>query len=163
VKSTSFLATVVGVGVWVSTAGAAASPPDAMFRSGYDKCKLVTIGALGKTAGKKLAKARFDGKICTWSSGDGSVTILVDTHPAGYLELLGPSLGRHANGDVAKLIVVPGASKAVLETFSHANTGRYAKDILAVYPQGVVQVSLNYATAVTDKTAIALVRLLTHT
>ena len=74
-----------------------------------------------------------------------------------------PKIGRHTNGDVAKPIGVPGASKAVLETFSHANTGRYAKDLLAVYPQGVVQVSVNYSTLLSDKTMVAVVRLLTHT
>jgi hypothetical protein len=166
-RSTASVGAVAFLVVFVfAGAGVAAlvrSPPSAMFKSGYNKCKLSTVAALSKTAGKKLVKATFDGKTCTWSSSDGNATILVDTHPAGYLEFLGPALGKHANGDVVKAITVPGASKAVLETFSHANTGRYAKDILAVYPQGVVQVSVNYSTALSARTVIAVTRLLTHT
>jgi hypothetical protein len=140
-----------------------AAPPSAMFKSGYNKCKLATPAALSKTTAKKFVKAKFDGKTCTWSSSDGNYVVLVDTHPAGYLEFLGPTIGKSANGDVTKLIRVPGASKAVLETFSHANTHRYAKDLFAVYPQGVVQVSINYSTALPDKTVVAVTRLVTHT
>ena len=133
-----------------------------MFRSGYNKCKLATPAALSKTTAKKFVAAKFDGKTCTWSSGDGKF-VLVDTHPGGYLDFMGPTIGKQPNGDVTKAIRVPGASKALLETFSHANTPRYAKDLLAVYPQGVVQVSVNYATPLPDKTVIAITRLVTHT
>ena len=89
--------------------------------------------------------------------------MLVDTHPSGYIELLGPSLGKHPNGDAAMLVSLPGATKAVLETFSHKNTGRYAKDLLAAYPHGVVQVSLNFSIPLSDETTIAVERLLSHT
>jgi hypothetical protein len=149
--------------VGAEAARTAALPPDAAFKAGYNKCKLATPAALSQTAGKQFATARFDGKTCTWSSSDGNYVVLVDTHPAGYIELLGPSLGKHPNGDTARLVSLPGATKAVLETFSHKNTGRYAKDLLAAYPQGVVQVSLNFSTALSDKTTIAVARLLTHT
>ena len=168
-RSTAFiaaLATAVALSLSAAGAGAATlatTPTSVMFKSGYNKCKLTTLAALNRATARKFASARFDGKTCTWSSSDGNYTVLVDTHPAGYVELLGPKIGRHTNGDVAKLIGVPGASRAVLETFSHANTGRYAKDLLAVYPQGVVQVSVNYSTLLSDKTMVAVVRLLTHT
>lgn len=167
---TSFGAIVGLVALVVSaSAGAgvetrsAAAPPSAMFKSGYNKCKLATPVALSKTTAKKFVAAKFDGKTCTWSSGDGKYVVLVDTHPAGYIELMGTPIGKQANGDVVKAIRVPGGSKAVLETFSHANSGRYAKDLLAAYAQGVVQVSVNYATPLPDKTVIAITRLITHT
>ena len=73
-----------------------------------------------------------------------------------------PSIGKHA-GEVVKRITVPGASKAVLDTHSYANTHRYQKDLFAVYPQGVVQVSMDYSTALPDSALVAVMRLLTHT
>ena len=157
---TAFAASTVGAAL---NAPLASAPPSAMFKSGYNKCKLATLAALNKTAGKTLAKAKFDGKTCTWSSSDGSYVILIDTHPAGYLEFLGPTLGKSPNGDVAARIAVPGASKAVLQTHAYANTHRYQKDLLAVYPQGVVQVSMDYATALPTRTIVAVEKLLTHT
>lgn len=157
---TALAASTVGAAV---KAPVAPMPPSAMFKSGYNKCKLATLAALNKTTGKKLVKAKFDGKTCTWSSSDGNYVILVDTHPAGYLEFLGPTLGKSPNGDVAARVTVPGASKAVLRTHAYANTHRCQKDLFAVYPQGVVQVSMDYPTALPTRTIVAVERLLTHT
>lgn len=141
----------------------AAAPPAAMFKHGYNKCKLASLAALSKTTGKKFAQAKFDGKTCTWSSGDGNYVILLDTHPtAGYLEYFVPSVGRHAN-EVVKRVTVPGASKALLDTHSFKNTHRYQKDLFAVYAQGIVQVSMDYSTALPDSALIAVMRLVTHT
>jgi hypothetical protein len=157
------VAIAIGFIVTVTAAAAAAGPPDAMFVHGYNLCKVTSLAALNKATGKNFTKATNHKSFCIWSSGRGKYSIQVDTHPAGYIEFLGPTLGRHANGDVARAIAVPGASKAVLETFSHANTGRYAKDLFAAYPQGVVQVGLNYSTTLSDKVAVAVLRLVTHT
>jgi hypothetical protein len=85
--------------------------------------------------------------IATWSNSDGSYVILLDTHPAGYLDFMVPSIGRHTDGEVVKAVSLPGASKAVLDTHSYAKTHRYEKGLLPRYPQGVVQVTMNYATA----------------
>ena len=144
-------------------AALAPTPPSAMFKSGFNKCKLATLAAINTTTGKKFAKAKFDGKSCTWSSSDGNYVILLDTHPTGYLEFLGPPIGKSANGDVTTRITVRGASKAVLDTHSFANTHRYQKDLFAVYPQGVVQVSVDYSTTLPNSTIVAVERLLTHT
>ena len=142
---------------------AAAAPPAALFKSGYNKCKVASLAAVNKTTGKKFAKAKFDGKTCTWSSSDGNYVILVDTHPAaGYLEAFVPPVGKSAN-DVVKRVAVPGASKALLDTHSFKNTRRYQKDLFAVYPQGIVQVSMDYSTALPDSRLIAVMRLVTRT
>ena len=66
-----------------TSAAAAPAPPAAMFKSGYNKCKLASLAAVNKATGKTFAKGTFDGKTCTWSSSDGNYVILVDTHPAG--------------------------------------------------------------------------------
>jgi hypothetical protein len=143
-------------------ASSAAVPPNTMFKSGYNKCKVASLAAVDKTTGKKFAKAKFDGKTCTWSSTDGGYVILLDTHPtAGYLEYFVPSVGRHA-AEVVKRVTVPGASKALLDTHAYKNTHRYQKDLFAVYPQGIVQVSMDYSTALPDSVLIAVMRLLTH-
>jgi hypothetical protein len=139
----------------------ATAPPSAMFKSGYNKCKLASLAAINKTTGKKFAKGTFDGKTCTWSNSDGNYVILVDTHPAEYL-LVVPPIGKHP-GEVVKRATVPGASKAVLDTHSYANTHRYQKDLFAVYAQGVVQVSMDYSTALPDAALVAVMRLVTHT
>lgn len=161
----SFVAAVLVLALTAAAAvGAsnAAAPPDAMFKSGYNKCKLASLATVNKTTGKKFAKAKFDGKTCTWSSSDGAYGILVDTHPtAGYLEYFVPSVGKHA-AEVVKRVSVPGASKALLDTHSFKNTHRYQKDLFAVYPQGIVQVSMDYATALPDSMLIAVMRLMTH-
>ena len=149
--------------IGVAGVAAAPPPPGAIFKSGYNKCKVASLTSINKTTGKKFAKAKFDGKTCTWSSSDGNYVILLDTHPtAGYLESFVPPVGKHAN-EVVKRVTVPGASKALLDTHSFKNTRRYQKDLFAVYPQGIVQVSMDYATALPDSRLIAVMRLVTRT
>lgn len=133
------VAAVAGAG---TATAATPRPPDAMFVNGYNKCKLTTLAALSKATGKVFTKAKFSGKWCQWTSADAHYVIQVDTHPLGYTEYGAYPIGKRPGGDVNSLINVPRASKAMLVTHSHALTGRYAKDVLAVYPQGVVSVSL---------------------
>ena len=90
-------------------------------------------------------------------SSDGAYVILLDTHPAGYIDFLVPSIGRHSDGEVVKPVSLPGASKAVLDTHPYANTHRYQKDLFAEYSQGVVQVSMDYSSALPDSELRALV------
>jgi hypothetical protein len=111
-------------------AAAAAGPPSSMFKTGYNKRKVASLAVIGKAAGKTYSKGSFDGKTCTWSSSDGNYVILLDTHPAGYLEPMVPSIGRHTDGEVVKAASLPGASKAVLDTHPYAKTHRYQKDLL---------------------------------
>jgi len=155
----AFALTVAGPGA----ARAAASPPDAMFVHGYNLCKVTTLTALNKTTGKKFTKATNYKSFCIWSSGDGNYALQVDVHPLGYTEYGAYPIGKRPSGDVNSMISVPGASKAILVTHSHALTGRYARDVLGVYPQGVVSVSLIYATPLPTSTAVAVTRLVTHT
>ena len=154
-------ALVLSVSVGAAVSAAAKAPPAKMFQSGYNKCKLASLAAINMTTGKKFAKGTFDGKTCTWSSSDGNYVILIDTHPSGYL-LVVPSVGTHP-GEVVKRITIRGASKAVLETHSFANTHRYQKDLFAEFPQGVVQVSMDYSTALPDSKLVAVLKLVTHT
>jgi hypothetical protein len=147
----------------VVPAAAVSAPPANLFKHGYDKCKAASVGSVAKAVGAKIAKARFSGKDCTWSTFDGSVTILFDTHPTGYMEYLVPKPGRAANGDVTRKIAVLGASKALLETHSFAAIHRHAKDLFAQYAAGVVQVSINSAPPLSDGRCVALMRLLTRT
>jgi azurin len=108
-----------------------------------------------------MAKARFDGKTCTWSSADGGSVIVLDTHPAVYMDYLAPKVGKDANGNVTKRIAVPGTKKALVETHSFALTHRHQKDLLALYAAGVVQVSMDYTGALSDARVIAVLRLFT--
>jgi hypothetical protein len=159
-------AVILAASVGAATAGrstsVASGPPTLMFKAGYNKCKLASLTAIGKAAGHSFAEAKFDGKTCTWSSTDGNYVILLDTHPAGYL-LIVPSIGKHASGEVVKSVSVPKASKAVLDTHPYANTRRYQKDLFAEYPQGVVQVSMDYSTRLPDSALVAVTRLVTRT
>jgi hypothetical protein len=139
-----------------------AGPPTTIFKSGYDKCKLASVAAISRAAGKPYSKGRFDGKTCTWSSADGNYVVLVDAHPSGYLELMVPSIGKHRGGEQVKAVSVPGASKALIDTHSYANTHRYQKDLFAAFPSGVVQVSLDYSTKLPDSALIAVMRLVTR-
>ena len=134
-----------------------------MFKSGYNKCRLASLAAIKKATGQTYSNAHFDGKTCTWSSSDGNYVILVDTHPSGYLDLLVPSIGRHSDGEVVKRVVVSGASKAVLDTHPFKNTHRYQKDLVASYPQGDVQVSMDYSTSLPDSKLLTVMRLVTGT
>ena len=152
------LAAPVGAAAAAASTSTAAGPPSSMFKTGYNKCKLASLAAISKAAGKTYSKAKFDGKTCTWSSSDGNYVILVDTHPAGYLDLMVPSIGKHADGEAVKAISVPGASKAVLDTHPYASTHRYQKDLFAEYPQGDVQVSMDYSTALPDSKLVAVMR-----
>jgi hypothetical protein len=143
---------------------AASGPPASMFKTGYDKCKLASVSAMSKAAGHTYAHAKFDGKTCTWSSADGSYVVLVDTHPAGYIDLMVPSLGKHPSGErVIRVAGLPKVSKAVLDTHSYANTHRYQKDLFAAYAPGVVQLSMDNATPLPDATLVAVIRLVTRT
>jgi len=155
------LAVVAVFAVVVPVAGSA--PPAGLFKSGYDKCKVAGLAAVAKAAGVKLAKGKFSGKQCSWSTADGRASIVFDTHPTGYMEYLVPKPGKEANGDVTRKISVPGATKALLDTHSFALTGRHVKDLFAQYAPGVVQVSLNYAGPLSDARCVAVLRLLTHT
>lgn len=147
-------------------AGAAAtgtSPPSAMFVHGYNLCKVTSLAALNKATGRKFTKATNHKSFCNWASVNDDDVLQLDVHPLGYTEYGAYPVGKRPNGDVNSLISVAGASKAVLVTHSHALTGRYAKDILAVYPQGVVSVALVSSTPLSTKSMVAATRLVTHT
>jgi hypothetical protein len=148
--------------VLVPLAARGATGSGAIFKAGYNKCKLASVAAISKAAGERYAKGSFDGKTCTWSSADGAYVVLVDAHPPGYLELMVPSVGKHAGGEQVKAVTVAGASKALLDTHPYANTHRYQKDLFAEYPQGVVQVSLDYATKLPDSALVAVLQLVTR-
>lgn len=158
VASAVFLSVPIGA---PGSAAAAKAPPNAMFKKGYNKCKLASLAAINRTTGKKFAKAKFDGKTCTWSSSDGNFVILLDTHPVGYL-LVVPAVGTYPS-EVVKAVTIRGASKALLDTHSYANTRRYQKDLFAEFPQGVVQVSMDYSTALPDAKLVAVLKLVTRT
>ena len=155
--------TVLALALALTASVSAAAPPSKLFVHGYNLCRTTSLETMTTVAKRHFVTARFDGATCTWSTGDGNATILIDVHPSSYLDYLAPPVGRHANGDVVRRIKVPGATKGLLETFSHANTARYAKDLFAAYPGGVVQVSVNYATPVSDALVVAVMRLVTHT
>jgi hypothetical protein len=144
------------------SASGARGQPGGIFKSGDDKCKLASVAAISKAAGERYTKGSFDGKTCTWSSADGNYVIVVDSHPSGYVELMVPSIGNHPGGEQVRAVGVAGASKAVLDTHPYAKTHRYQKDLYAVYPQGVVQVSLDYATKLPDSALFAVLRLVAH-
>lgn len=132
--------------------------PSPLFRHGYNLCKAASLAAINKAAGRSFSPGSFDGSACTWASSDGNYVIMLSTHPAAYavtLRLLGK------RGDKVSSVKVPGASRAVLDALPFAKTGRYAKDLFAVYPQGVVQVSMNYKTRLADSKVIAIMRLVT--
>jgi hypothetical protein len=157
------LAASGGAAVPARSTSTAAGPPSSLFRSGYNKCRAASLAAINRAAGQAYVTGEFDGKSCTWSSSDGNHVIVFDTHPSGYLDLLVPAPGRHAGGEVVKRVVVSGASKAVLDTHPYANTHRYQKDLFASYPQGDVQVSMDYSTSLPDSKLVAVMRLLTRT
>ena|SRR5438034_956431 len=151
------------VAVGARATESAATPPNAMFVHGYNLCKVTTLAALSKTTGKKFTVAHNHKSFCDFASADDNYVLQVDVHPLGYTEYGAYPIGKRPSGDVNSRISVPGASKAILVTHSHALTGRYAKDVLAVFPQGVVSVSLIFNTPLSTSTAIAITRLVTHT
>jgi hypothetical protein len=135
-----------------------------MFKSGYNKCKLASLAAISKAGGHTYTQAKFDGKTCTWSSADGNYVILVDTHPAGYIDLLVPSVGKHPSGEIViRVGGLPKAPQAVIDTHPYANTHRYQKDLFAAFAPGVVQVSMDNGTRLSDVTLVAVLRLVTRT
>lgn len=130
-----------------------------MFKSGYDLCKRASTADLSKAGGEPFSPGSFDGSTCTWSTSDGDYVVMLSTHPAAYAATFS-LLGRH--GDKVSSVKVPGASKAVLDTFPFAKTHRYAKDLFAVYRRGVVQVSMNYKTPLATSKLIAVMKLVTR-
>jgi len=154
-------ALALALAVAVRAAAQAAGPPTAMFKTGFNLCKLAKLPAVEKAAGATLSTAKFDGKFCNWSSSDDAYTVMVTAHPSAWtamLDLLGGQKGEKISN-----VTVPGASRGVLDTFPYAKTHRYASDLYAVYPQGVVQVSFNYAKSFPPAQMIAVMRLLTGT
>jgi hypothetical protein len=144
----------------------AAAPPPAIFKPSYNLCKLATLPALEAAAGATLSAGSFDGKFCNWSSSDGNDTVMVTTHPGAWvaeLDVLVQTGGSGQKGEKVSNLKVPGASRGVLDAFPYAQTHRYASDLYAVYPQGVVQVSFNYAKSFPIARMIAVMRLLTGT
>jgi hypothetical protein len=146
------LATAFAAAAW------AAGPPTPIFKTGFNLCKLATLPAVEKAAGATLSPGTFDGKFCNWSGG-GSYTVMVTTHPSAYTAMLALLGGQ--KGEKVSNVTVPGASRGVLDAFPYAKTHRYDSDLYAVYPQGVVQVSFNYATSFQVARLIAVMRLLT--
>jgi hypothetical protein len=143
----------------------AVAPQAPVFKPGYNLCKLATLPALEKAAGATLSAGSFDGKFCNWSS-DGSYTVMVTTHPGAWvaeLDVLVQTGGSGQKGEKVSNLKVPGASRGVLDAFPYAQTHRYASDLYAVYPQGVVQVSFNYAKSFPLARMINVMRLLTGT
>jgi hypothetical protein len=168
-RSLTFLAVALAIQP-VDAAGArlanAAAPPAALFKPGYNLCKLATLPALEKAAGATLAAGSFDGKFCNWSSNDGKYTVMVTTHPGAWvaeLDVLVQTGGSGQKGEKVSNLKVPGASRGALDAFPYVQTHRYASDLYAVYPQGIVQVSFNYATNFPLARMINVMRLLTGT
>ena len=174
VTAAVILAASLGTATAARSDSAAKGPPASMFKSGYNKCKLASLAAMSKAGRETYTQAKFDGKTCTWSSADGNYIILVDTHPAGYIDLMVPSVGPHRSGEFVSRVLLPSSLRAVTDDHPYAKTHRYQADLFADYAPGVVQVSIDNATPILDShglsvdpklttTLLAVVRLVTRT
>jgi hypothetical protein len=166
------LAASLGTATAARSDSGAKGPPASMFKSDYNKCKLASLAAISKAGREHYTQAKFDGKTCTWSSADGNYVIVVDTHPAGYIDLMVPSVGAHPNGEFVSRFALPSSSRTVIDDHPYANTHRYQADLFATYALGIVQVSIDNATplpggqgfpANLDPALFAVIRLLTRT
>jgi hypothetical protein len=116
-----------------------AGPPAALFRQGYDLCRAVPLAALRAAGGQHYRAGLLAGGVCTWERADLKAGVSLSTHPpAAAADLVRSLVSQPAFHP--QRVTVPGASKAVLVTIP---SGRQpAKDLVAVFKRGVVQVNM---------------------
>jgi hypothetical protein len=102
----------------------------------------------------------FAGRFCNWSSGDDGYAVMVTAHPSGWTAMLGLLGGQKGERSRTSSCREPPAAAS---TPSYAQTYRNASDLYAVYPQGVDQVSFEYAKNLPVAKIIAVMRFLTCT
>jgi len=139
---------------------AAAGPPSALFRAGYDLCRAAPLAAVRKAGGQPYKRGILVNEACTWQRADLRASLVLSTHPSSTGSILMHDflVQNGKKGLDAKRIAVRGASKAVLVTLHVPGSTGTSKILLAGYPRGVIQINMT-APALPDARLLAVVQL----
>jgi hypothetical protein len=146
---------------FLACAAAAAGPRSVLFDQSYDLCHAATLKAVRKAGGQPYRAGSFADHVCTWTRADLQAGASLSTHPPAVgAALMKSFLAQNGTqGIKAKRITVPGAQGAVLVTVP-SQPGHTAKDLLAAYRLGTIQVNLTAPASVPQARLVALVRLM---
>jgi hypothetical protein len=153
------VATAIALAFFVAPAQAV-GPRNVLFTKGYNLCRAATLKAVRAAGGQPYRAGIFANSVCTWDRTDLQAGAVLSTHPpdagASLMRSLLAQSGQH--GIKAKRIAVPGARRAVLVTLP-SQPGQSAKDLLAAYPQGTIQVNVTAPGGLAQERLVALLRL----
>lgn len=151
------------IALLTAVAAVAAGPPASLFEQGYNLCHAAPLAAIRSAGGQRYRPGLFVNKTCLWERADLKAGVTLSTHPSSagrrvMRQLLSES-GKA--GFTAKRIHIRGAQSAVLVTLSHTLTTASAKDLLASYPNGVVQVNMSAPRTLPDARLVAVLKAVT--
>jgi hypothetical protein len=142
----------------------AVGPPRALFRTGYDLCRAAPLAAIRAAGGQPYRAGVLANGTCTWERADLRAGISVSVHPStAGAELIRGFLDQNGtHGVEARRVGVPGASRAVLVTVALPGSTQPAKDLLAAFRAGVVQVNMTAPRTLPDGRLLAVMHALTR-
>jgi hypothetical protein len=147
----------------VLAAAVSAGPPATLFKSGYNLCRAAPLSAIRTAGGQAYKRGIFANKGCLWERPDLKAGVTLSTYPPAqgaavmrqFLQMNGKS------GFTAVRVKAPGAKSAVLVTLPHSSSRTPAKELLAAYPRGVVQVNMTAPHSVPNARLLAVLRAVT--
>lgn len=152
-----FLACALAAVCVGSTAASAAGPAPAVFRQGYDLCRVAPLRAVRAAGGERYRAGLFAAGICTWERRDLKAGITLSTHPPSVgAELMTMFLARK---QPTRKIAVPGAIRALLVTAAAGAHGATSKILFASYPDGTIQIGMTAPHGLADARLLAVLRL----
>jgi hypothetical protein len=147
------------------SASPAAGPPNAFFAKNHNLCRAASLVALRRAGGQRYEAGMFVNQVCNWERLDLKAGVTLATHPSRVgATLMHDFLGQDGrSGFTAKIVRVPGASKAVLVTLPASAPHQISKDLFAAYSRGVIQVNMTAPGQLADARLIAVMRLVAGT
>jgi hypothetical protein len=144
---------------------ATASPPMALFNTGYNLCKAAPLAAIEKAAEQHYKSGAFFNGVCNWERSDLKAGTTLGTHPTAIgASLMKSFLAQNGKtGIEAERVRIPGASNAVLVTVPESSPQEISKYLFATYGPGTIQVNMTAPGVLPNARLIAVMRLIAHT
>ncbi len=155
---------MIRIATLAAVAVVAANPPATLFRPGYDLCRAAPLSAIRAAGGQPYRRGLYVNRTCLWERADLKAGITLSTHPvAAGQTVMQQLLARNGEGGfTTRHIAVTGARDAIVVTLPRSLSSSVAKDLLAAYGTGVVQVNMNAPRTLPDARLVAVLKVVTR-
>lgn len=154
----------VALALGLTAAAASPAPPSRVFRQGYDLCRATSLRAVREAGAQRYTAGRFVSGACDWVRADLRAGLSVSAHPVRVgSTLLHDFAEQNGLGGVqVRGARIAGARRAILVRLPPSEPGQASKDLLALYPNGLLQVNMTAPGSLPAARLVAVLALFAH-